>query len=101
MQLTFTKFSHTVVNKVSEKETFGVQYKLACLLMNIKRFVALRSIPTEQHHMLWLQNGFDYPNKTEQETTYTLPNIKVKLSQSQDLLATRKAFFDMAISEDR
>ncbi|KAF9545009.1 hypothetical protein EC957_011506 [Mortierella hygrophila] len=101
MQSTFTKFSHTVVNKVSEKETFGVQYKLACLLMNIKRFVALRSIPTEQHHMLWLQDGFDYPNKTEQETTYTLPNIKVKLSQSQDLLATRKAFFDMAISEDR
>ncbi|KAF9090091.1 hypothetical protein BGX29_011681 [Mortierella sp. GBA35] len=98
MQSTFTKFSHTVVNKVGEKETFGVQYKLACLLMNIKRFVALRNIPTEQHHMFWLQDGFDYPSKTEQETMYTLPNIKVKLSQSKDLLATRKAFFDMTIS---
>ena len=54
--------------------------------------------PTEQHHTLWLQDGFDYPSKTEQETMYTLPNIKVKLSQSQDLPATRKAFFDMAIS---
>ncbi|KAG0278182.1 hypothetical protein BGZ95_004531 [Linnemannia exigua] len=52
MQSTFTKFSHTVVNKVAEKETFSVQYKLACLLMNIKRSVALRNIPTEQHHML-------------------------------------------------
>ncbi|KAF9544602.1 hypothetical protein EC957_011817 [Mortierella hygrophila] len=89
MQSTFIKFSHTVVNKVAEKESFGVQYKLACLLMNIKRFVALRNIPTEQHHTLWLQDGFDYP---------TLPNIKVKLPQSQDLLATRKAFFDMSIS---
>ncbi|KAG0247836.1 hypothetical protein BG011_000830 [Mortierella polycephala] len=98
MQSTFTKFSHTVVNKVSEKETFEVQYKLACLLMNIKSFVALRNIPTEQHHTSWFQDGFDYPNKTEQETMYTLPNIKVKLSQSKDLLATRKAFFDMAIS---
>ncbi|KAF9137683.1 hypothetical protein BG015_002641 [Linnemannia schmuckeri] len=98
MQSTFTKFSHTVVNKVAEKETFGVQYKLACLLMNIKRFVAHRNIPTEQHHTLWLQDGFDYPSKTEHETMYTLPNIKVKLSQSQDLLATRKAFFDMSIS---
>ncbi|KAG0376619.1 hypothetical protein BGX24_007477 [Mortierella sp. AD032] len=37
MQSTFTKYSHTVVNKVAEKETFGVQYKLACLLMNSKR----------------------------------------------------------------
>ncbi|KAG9069588.1 hypothetical protein KI688_010492 [Linnemannia hyalina] len=82
MQSTFTKFSHTVVNKVAEKETFGVQYKLVCLLMNIKRFVALRNIPTEQHHMLWLQDGFDYPSNTEQEAKYTLPNIKVKLSQS-------------------
>ncbi|KAF9313860.1 hypothetical protein BGZ91_006145 [Linnemannia elongata] len=98
MQSTFTKFSHTVVNKVAEKETFVVQYKLACLLMNIKRFVALMNISTEQHHTLWLQDGFDYPNKTEQETVYTLPNIKVKLSQSQDLLATRKVFFDMSFS---
>ncbi|KAI1315470.1 hypothetical protein EDD11_000751 [Mortierella claussenii] len=97
MQSMFTKFSHTVVNKVTEKEMFGVQYKLACLLMNIKRFVALRNIPAEQHRMLWLQDGFEYPGNTEQETMYTLPIIKVKLSQSQDLLATRKAFFDMAI----
>lgn len=29
---------------------------------------------------------------------YSLPNIKVKLSQRKDLLATRKAFFDMTIS---
>ncbi|KAI7825254.1 hypothetical protein BC939DRAFT_390627, partial [Gamsiella multidivaricata] len=85
MQSTFTKFSHTVVNKAAEKEMFGVQYNLACLLMNIKRFVALRNIPTEQHHTLWLQDGFDYPNKAEQETMYTLPNIQVKLSQSKDL----------------
>ncbi|KAI1293446.1 hypothetical protein EDD11_008363 [Mortierella claussenii] len=77
MQSTFTKFSHMVVNKVSEKETFGVQYKLACLLMSIKRFVALRNIPTEQHHTLWLQDGFDFPSKAEQETMYTLWNIKV------------------------
>ncbi|KAG0281168.1 hypothetical protein BGZ95_006221 [Linnemannia exigua] len=39
MQSTFTKFSRTVVNKVAEKETFGVQYKLACFLMSIKRFL--------------------------------------------------------------
>ncbi|KAF9176504.1 hypothetical protein BGZ51_000499 [Haplosporangium sp. Z 767] len=100
MQSTFTKFSHTVVNKVSEKDTFEVQYKLACVLMNIKRFAALRNISTEQHHTLWLQDGFDYPSKTEQETMYALPNIKVKLSQSQDLLATRQAFFDRAQTFD-
>lgn len=94
MQSTFTKFSHTFVNKVSEKDTFEVQYKLACVLMNIKRFVALRNISTEQHHTLWLQDGFDYPSKAEQETMYALPSIKVKLSQNQDLLATRQAFFE-------
>ena len=65
------------MNKVTEKEMFCVQ---ACILMNIKRFVALRNIPTEQHHTFWLQDSFDYPNKTEQETMNTLPNIKVKLS---------------------
>ncbi|KAF9973331.1 hypothetical protein BGZ73_003443 [Actinomortierella ambigua] len=70
MQSTFTKFSHTVVNKVTEKETFGAQYKLACLLMNIKRFIALRNIPTDNIIMLCLQDGFGYPNKTEQENMY-------------------------------
>ncbi|KAG0302375.1 hypothetical protein BGZ98_007578 [Dissophora globulifera] len=81
LQSTFTKFNHTVVNKVAYKEAFGVQYKLACLLMNIKRFTALRNIPTEQHHTFWLQDGFDYPSKTEGlGTTYTLPKIQAKLS---------------------
>ncbi|KAG0245908.1 hypothetical protein BG011_002632, partial [Mortierella polycephala] len=84
IQSTFTKFSHTVVNKVSEKDTFEVQYKQA----------SLRNISTEQHHTLWLQDGFDYPSKAEQETMYALPSIKVKLSQNQDLLATRQAFFE-------
>ncbi|KAF9930892.1 hypothetical protein BGZ67_005584 [Mortierella alpina] len=65
MQSTFTKFSRTVMNKVAEKLTFGVQYKLACLLMNIMRFVALRNISTEQHHTFWLQDSFDYPSKME------------------------------------
>ncbi|KAG0247144.1 hypothetical protein BG011_001954, partial [Mortierella polycephala] len=67
MQSTFTKFSHTVVNKVAEKETFGAQYKLACLQINIKRFVVLRNIPTEQHHIFRLQDGFDYLSKPEKE----------------------------------
>lgn len=98
MQSTFTKFSHTVVNKVAEKDTFDIQYKLACVLLNIKRFVALKSIPPEQHHTLWLQDSFDYPSKAEQETLYTLPSITVKLSQNQDLLEARQAFFDMTIS---
>ncbi|KAG0296252.1 hypothetical protein BGZ98_001035 [Dissophora globulifera] len=99
MHSTFAKFSHMVVNKVAEKDTFGLQYKLACLQLNIKRFAALNNIPTEQHHMFWVQDGFDYPSKTENlETMYTLPNIKVKLSQSEALLAMWKAFLDMAIS---
>ncbi|KAI7816178.1 hypothetical protein BC939DRAFT_388461, partial [Gamsiella multidivaricata] len=72
MQSTFTKFSHTVVNATAEKDTFGLQYKLACLLLNIKRFAALKDIPTEQHHMFWVQDGFDYPSKTENlEIMYT------------------------------
>ncbi|GJJ75204.1 hypothetical protein EMPS_07562 [Entomortierella parvispora] len=98
MQSTFTKFSHTVVNKVAEKDTFDIQYKLASVLLNIKRFVALKSIPSEQHHTLWLNDSFDFPSKAEQEILYTLPSIKVKLSQSHDMLATRKKFFDMTIS---
>ncbi|KAG0255543.1 hypothetical protein BGZ95_005738, partial [Linnemannia exigua] len=37
MQTTFTKFSHTVVNRVSVRSIFSLQYKLCCLLLNIKR----------------------------------------------------------------
>ncbi|KAF8900356.1 hypothetical protein BGZ58_006880, partial [Dissophora ornata] len=42
MQSTFAKFSHATVSRVSDKGIFALQYKLACLLLNIKRMVALR-----------------------------------------------------------
>ncbi|KAI8603155.1 hypothetical protein EDD21DRAFT_285335, partial [Dissophora ornata] len=61
MQSTFTKFSHTVVNRVSDKGIFALQYKLACLLLNIKRMVALRGIDSAPHHNMWMQDEFEYP----------------------------------------
>ncbi|KAI7817162.1 hypothetical protein BC939DRAFT_388304, partial [Gamsiella multidivaricata] len=62
MQTTFTKFSHTVVNRASDKGIFSLQYKLCCLLSNIKRMVALRNITMELYHNYWTQDDFDYPN---------------------------------------
>ncbi|KAG0289457.1 hypothetical protein BGZ98_003824 [Dissophora globulifera] len=65
MQSIFDKFSHTVVNRVSDKSIFGLQYKLCCLLLNIKCMVALRNITTEIHHSFWLLDDFDFPDREE------------------------------------
>ncbi|KAI8356312.1 hypothetical protein B0O80DRAFT_497023 [Mortierella sp. GBAus27b] len=87
---TFSKLSTCILScqtPLSQEPTLILP---VCRFKNSLRFCQSRSIPQ-----------YCYPSKTEQETMYILPNIYVKLSQSRDLLATRKASFDMAISPQR
>ncbi|CAO3609610.1 unnamed protein product [Cunninghamella blakesleeana] len=56
----FKRFNNSTVIRVSDINIFSLQFKLACVLINIKRFVKLGGLPHEEHHAYWLQHGFDY-----------------------------------------
>ncbi|KAG0310251.1 hypothetical protein BGZ99_000554 [Dissophora globulifera] len=97
MQSTFSKFCHTTVKRVSDKGIFALQYKLACLLLNIKRMVALRGIDSEPHHNLWTQDDFEYPDDSEQSSVQpTSPSLKTRINEAQSLALLQAAFLNLA-----
>lgn len=61
-------------------DVFNVQLKLGCLLLNIKRFVALKNIRSEPIYMKFMQKDFDYP--------YDDDDIKEELNMNQDVKST-------------
>ncbi|KAF9547449.1 hypothetical protein EC957_008459 [Mortierella hygrophila] len=100
MQTTFTKFSHTVVNRVSDRSIFSLQYKLCCLLLNIKRMVALRNITAEQHHSFWIQDDFDFPDGEEStvDMQAVVPSFKVKVKDARIILRLQENFLRLTVS---
>ncbi|KAF9345478.1 hypothetical protein BGX26_003075 [Mortierella sp. AD094] len=99
MQSTFTKFTHNAPIRFSDADSFDLQYKLGCLLMNIKKMVAILSIPTQTHHTFWMQDVFDFLESSEFKVAFEkLPNIKAKLSHGRDLLVLQEAFMATTIS---
>ncbi|KAF8967584.1 hypothetical protein BGZ46_000134, partial [Entomortierella lignicola] len=101
MQTTFTKFSHTVVNRFTEKSTFSLQFKLCCLLLNIKRMVALRNIALEAHHSNWMQEDFEFPDGISSVAlTGNTPSFRAKVNDAQSLLKMQDAFLSLAVAPD-
>lgn len=58
----FHRFNGKSVIRVADTETFTVQFKLACILHNLKKFVRMGNIPCAEHHTYWMQPEFDYDN---------------------------------------
>ncbi|KAF9434503.1 hypothetical protein BGZ76_007910 [Entomortierella beljakovae] len=100
MQSTFSKFTHDAPIRFSDAKTFDLQFKLYCLLMNIKKVVSIHNIATQTHHTFWMQNAFDYPYSNEYQAAYEkLPSIKVKLNHGRSLLELQEAFLSVVISQ--
>ncbi|KAF9973708.1 hypothetical protein BGZ75_001069, partial [Mortierella antarctica] len=100
MQSTFAKFTHNSPIRFSDADVFDLQYKLCCLLMNIKKMVDIQKIPTQTHHTFWMQDTFDFPETSEYRTSYEkFPNLKAKLNHGRDLLELQEAFMANSISE--
>jgi hypothetical protein len=58
----FHRFNGTSVIRVADIDTFTVQFKLACVLYNVKKFVRMGNIPCAEEHTYWMQHDFDYDN---------------------------------------
>ncbi|KAI9312988.1 hypothetical protein BX666DRAFT_1842463, partial [Dichotomocladium elegans] len=56
----FQRFNGKSVIRVADMDTYTVQFKLPCVLYNMKKFVALGNIQTAEHHTFWMQPSFDF-----------------------------------------
>lgn len=68
----FNKFDNTkTVTKTTNIKGFNLQFKVACLLINIKKFIEKYNIEINEHIKLWKNDEFDfiYKNSLEDDDT--------------------------------
>ncbi|CAO3651487.1 unnamed protein product [Mucor hiemalis] len=81
LQNKFKRFDNTTTTlKIGDIKIYNLQFKLACLLYNIKKFTEKENILSQSHHMLWTQSDFNYPNPNkiiENEVIYTFESFRI------------------------
>lgn len=87
----FKRFDAKNNVRVTKLETYNIQLKLSCVLLNIKKITELSKLNISHKHSLWLNDGFDYPNSSNiQEDLikleYKMTDIKIMKDYQYDFL---------------
>lgn len=87
----FKRFDAKNNVRVTKLETYNIQLKLACVLLNIKKFTELSGLNPLHKHSLWLKDGFDYPNNSDIKEDlikleYKMADINLMKDYQHDLL---------------
>jgi hypothetical protein len=98
---TFERHNNRAPVLVEKKQTYNLQLKLALLLLNIKKMVALLKIPVEPIHTAWLREGFEYPAKSgEVEQPMDYFPLGALLEDGNALAKLQEAFLNLAMSDE-
>lgn len=82
----FEKFNNRRSIRTTDTNIFNLQFRVACLLLNVKKFVELGHIEPYPHHMSWLENQFDYPSEdTLNFEALRISTLKEKQEDSEKL----------------
>ncbi|KAL1932247.1 hypothetical protein VTP01DRAFT_9303 [Rhizomucor pusillus] len=96
----FNRLNGKSVIRVSDIDTFTIQLMLACLLLNIKRFVSLGGVSSTAVHTFWWQDGFDYGNDGLSTADDVLDStISDKVQDAESMRALREQFLSLSLSE--
>jgi hypothetical protein len=84
---TFEKLNNGKSIITTNPNVFNLQFKVACLLLNIKTFVKLGVLPVEPIHGLWLENQWDYPaaDNTPNTESLSISTLKDAATNSQKM----------------
>jgi hypothetical protein len=101
----FKRLNNEKPIKTSDIKVFNIQYKIGCLLLNIKNFVELSNIEIQNEHQKWLHNDFDFPSSSYNDNINDyivdiIPTIKEKINNSNTLKALQDQFLGLRINED-
>lgn len=99
----FKRFNNnTNATKIDNIKFYNLQFKVACLLKNINKFVEKFDIIQQPHHKLWYDNCFEFPSQTKLIDIVILSEMELKekterLKLIQDSLLN--SMEDLQISE--
>jgi hypothetical protein len=82
----FKRFNPQNKIRITDKNTYNIQLKLACVLLNMKYFTNIFKVEDNNHYNKWRQCNFDYYNNTNiLETTDITLKTQFKLENIQNI----------------
>lgn len=60
---TFKRFDSKNKVRVTKLETYNIQLRLCCALLNIKKISDITNLNTQNKFSKWMEKGFNYPDK--------------------------------------
>jgi hypothetical protein len=96
----FDRFNNSnAALQVSKLETYNLQFRICVLLYNIWKFVETFHIEAQPHHMLWYNDGFDFPTKISRVNYVFLDEAK-NAENYIDMVHLQDKFLSMDLEED-
>lgn len=74
------RFDGKTVIKVGDIDGFELQLKVACVLLNMKRFVSLGQVSPQPHHTSWVQHDFDFPSTIATSSPFKDDTVDVSIA---------------------
>lgn len=98
----FERFNGKSVIRVSDIDTFTIQFKLACVLHNVKKFVRLGDVVPSEHHSYRMQPNFDYGNGSSHSVYDVNVNVKLddKKNDAETIHKLQQQFLSMNLTND-
>ena len=85
--------------KIDNVKYYNLQFRVACLLKNIKKFVELFNIPILPHHKLWHSNNFDFPVE-KKLIDIVVSNNKQNKDKFDRMMQIQNNLLNMSISDN-
>lgn len=101
---TFKRFNNEKPIRTSDINIFNIQFKISCLLLNIKNFVKLGNIELQDFHKYWLDNSFDFPTSSIQDKLNgcidMVHTVKEKINYSHTISILQDQFLGLNIENN-
>ncbi|KAG2216958.1 hypothetical protein INT45_007393 [Circinella minor] len=84
--------------KMDNIKFYNLQFRVACLLKNINKFVELFNVPILPHHKLWHSNNFEFPIE-KKLIDVVVSNNKQNKDKFDRMMQLQNNLLNMAISD--
>lgn len=110
MEKTFADIGHTFERLNNKKpflttniNIFNIQLKIACVLINIKKYVALNNIHHSDFHEYWRHDNFDFPYKENMIDNIYLniqePKVNERIIDLEKMKLLQKEFLGLNLTD--
>jgi hypothetical protein len=96
----FNRFNNnTAAMQITDIKYYNLQFRVACLLKNIWKMVEDQNIEVQPHHMLWYNDGFEFPKKESKLDLVFTNKINTDIN-IKEMKKLQKEILELNINEE-